>query len=59
MLPRQFAEADWLLRIPERFDACEMLLSIEVVAANLTVQENQVIQHYLAALVEKFPTRLK
>ena len=40
-------------------EASEMLLSHEVVAANLSLPEHQVIQFYLAALLAKFPAILK
>ena len=40
-------------------EACELLLSNEVVAADFTLQENQVLQYYLAALGAKFPALLK
>ena len=40
-------------------DACKLMLNVEVVAAEFTPQQNQVIQFYLAALAEKFPALLK
>jgi hypothetical protein len=40
-------------------DGCKLLLNTEIVAAELTPQQNQVIQYYLAALVAKFPALLK
>jgi hypothetical protein len=40
-------------------DACKLLLNAEIVAAELTPQQNQVIQYYIAALIEKFPALLK
>jgi len=39
-------------------EACERLLSIDSGIVNLTQQENQIIQYYLAALGAKFPTLL-
>ena len=39
-------------------EACETLLSIDSGIVNLTQQENQIIQYYLAALGAKFPTLL-
>lgn len=39
-------------------DAC-VLLNTEIVAAELTPQQNQVIQYCIAALIEKFPALLK
>ena len=39
-------------------DACEKMLSIEVVAEDLIAQQNQIIQYYLAALMAKFPALL-
>jgi len=40
-------------------DACTMLLSDDITAANLTVKEHQVLQFYLAAMIAKFPALLK
>jgi hypothetical protein len=40
-------------------DGCKLLLNTEIVAAELTPQQNQVIQYYIAALAEKFPALLK
>jgi hypothetical protein len=40
-------------------DGCKMLLNVEILPADLTPQQNQVIQYYLAALVAKFPALLK
>jgi len=35
--------------------ACETLLGINVTTADLTEQEGQLIQYYIAALAAKFP----
>jgi hypothetical protein len=40
-------------------DACRNMLNVEIVAAEFTPQQNQVIQFYLAAMAEKFPALLK
>ena len=40
-------------------DACQKMLSVELVSSDLTPQQNQVIQYYLAALVAKFPALLE
>lgn len=40
-------------------DACEALLQVEIVAADLSEQEGRIIQYYLAALAAKFPALLK
>ena len=39
-------------------EACETLLSVDSVILNLSRQESQVIQYYLAALGAKFPALL-
>ena len=40
-------------------DACQKMLSVELVSSDLTPQQNQVIQYCIAALIEKFPVLLK
>ena len=40
-------------------DACRNMLNVEIVAAEFSPQQNQVIQFYLAAMAEKFPALLK
>lgn len=39
-------------------DACETLLKLDSVVVNLTQQQSQVIQYYLAALGARFPALL-
>jgi hypothetical protein len=40
-------------------DACKLMLNAEIVATELTPQQNQVIQYYIAAMAEKFPAVVK
>jgi hypothetical protein len=40
-------------------DACETLLRADIVAADFTLQESQIIQYYIAALAAKYPALLK
>jgi hypothetical protein len=40
-------------------DACKNMLAVEIVATEINLQQNQVIQFYLAAMAEKFPALLK
>ena len=36
-------------------EACDRLLGVHVVAADLSEKENQTIQYYIFSLVQKFP----
>ena len=39
--------------------ACETLLSVDIVASDLSEKESQVIQYYISALGTKFPAPLE
>jgi len=40
-------------------DACETLLGVETVAANLTKKDARILQHYISSLAVKFPAVVK